>query len=440
MIADPSPTSQLRLDDAALYGLAGDVVRTLAPHTEADPAALLVHYDVMFGNAVGAGPHVKLGPTAHPARLHALIVGDAADARKGTAGDHIEEIFRRAEPDWYETRIARGVQSSEALIRLVDDGTVFDRRLMVYEPEFARLLATMGGGKIASTLKVAWDGKTLEATVRNERRSLRASRPNVSVIGHVQPGVLARRLPDVEVTSGFASRYLYVLVRRARLLPDGGGPDEATIDRLAERTRQAIEDAWEFTFDGWDPITRRLHEHFRTQPPAELGRTEAFRARWRELYGEDDRPGPLNERVPGLVGDVLARAAQQVIRLAVTYALADSARLLDVPHLDAAYALWQYCRASAQQIFGSLTGSRDVDLVLHELARAPGHRLTRTEISTLFQRHRSRRQLDAICDELLETAQVTHSREPTDGRTVDVYELRTGEGSERRQDQEGDRP
>ncbi len=37
----------------ALYGLPGAVVRTIAPHTEADPAAILLQFLAAFGNLVG---------------------------------------------------------------------------------------------------------------------------------------------------------------------------------------------------------------------------------------------------------------------------------------------------------------------------------------------------------------------------------------------------
>jgi hypothetical protein len=49
----------LRLSELALYGLPGDVVATLDPHTEADPSAVLVSFLVAFGAAVGPGPHAE---------------------------------------------------------------------------------------------------------------------------------------------------------------------------------------------------------------------------------------------------------------------------------------------------------------------------------------------------------------------------------------------
>ena len=41
----------------ALHGLAGEVVRTIEPHSESDPVALLLQFLSAFGNAIGRGPY-----------------------------------------------------------------------------------------------------------------------------------------------------------------------------------------------------------------------------------------------------------------------------------------------------------------------------------------------------------------------------------------------
>jgi hypothetical protein len=393
----------------------------------------------MFGNAVGGGPHTLIGPTPQPARLFVLIVGDAASARKGTAGDAIEDLMRRAEVEWHDERIHRGIQSAEALIRLVDDRLSHDRRLLVVESEFGRLLATLANrGNLSATIKDAFDGKPLHVTVKDERRTLKATRPHISLIGHVQPGVLAERLSDVELFSGFANRFLFVAVSRSQLLPDGGGVDDAVLAGLADRIHDAVDHAWDFALGKVDPISRELFNYFGMQPSVVLPRTDTFTARWRELYGEGSRVGPLNQHAPGILGEVTARAATHVRRLAVTYALADRSTVLDVQHLDAAFAVWEYCRSSAAAIFGSITGNRDVDRVIKELHRATGHTMTRTEVSVLFHGHKSVRQLDAICDDLLDTGLVVHRRDSSGpGRPVDMYELAPGEVA--KEAKEGDR-
>ncbi len=50
------------LDGAAYHGLAGDVVNTIAPHSEADKVALLLQFLTAAGNVIGRSPITKLRP------------------------------------------------------------------------------------------------------------------------------------------------------------------------------------------------------------------------------------------------------------------------------------------------------------------------------------------------------------------------------------------
>ena len=66
---DPKPDAvpwPAPIDEAAYYGLAGDIVRTLEPQTEADPVALLIHVLVGVGSLVGRGPHFRVGGDESP--------------------------------------------------------------------------------------------------------------------------------------------------------------------------------------------------------------------------------------------------------------------------------------------------------------------------------------------------------------------------------------
>ena len=78
--ADYTPEPWPLLDNATLYGLAGEVVTCLKPHTESDPAALLLQYLTSFGNAVGRGPHYQIESDRHFANLFVLLAGDTAKA------------------------------------------------------------------------------------------------------------------------------------------------------------------------------------------------------------------------------------------------------------------------------------------------------------------------------------------------------------------------
>ena len=73
-----------------------------------------------------------------------------------------------------------------------------------------------------------------------------------------------------------------------------------------------------------------------------MHRTEAAEQRWEAIYTE------LAEEKPGLLGAITARAEAQVLRLSCLYALLDKTDAVEVPHLEAAYALWRYCEDSPQ--------------------------------------------------------------------------------------------
>jgi hypothetical protein len=79
------PSWPAPLAEAAFHGLLGRVVRAIEPHTEADPAALLVQLLVAFGSAVGRGPGYQVDGAFHGTNENALVVGETAIARKGTS-------------------------------------------------------------------------------------------------------------------------------------------------------------------------------------------------------------------------------------------------------------------------------------------------------------------------------------------------------------------
>ena len=84
----------------ALYGVAGQIVEAIAPHSEADPVAILVHTLVAVGNLLGAGPHARVEQDHHAARLYAVLVGRSSKGRKGTAWSTPRALLRAVDPEW----------------------------------------------------------------------------------------------------------------------------------------------------------------------------------------------------------------------------------------------------------------------------------------------------------------------------------------------------
>jgi hypothetical protein len=116
----PWPT----LRPEALYGLPGEIVRAIEPHTEADPAALLANLLVAFGNAIGRGSYVEVGADPHHLNLDIALVGETAKGRKGMSWGPIRNLMHVADPEWADERVQNGLSTGEGLILAVRDPEV----------------------------------------------------------------------------------------------------------------------------------------------------------------------------------------------------------------------------------------------------------------------------------------------------------------------------
>ena len=371
------------LDRAALHGLAGDVVDAIGEVSEAHPAALLFHFLAMFGAMVGRGPHYVADGADHHARLHVAIVGDTAKARKGSALAQVRRIAGRVDKKFCDEQIVAGFGSGEAIVDEVRDPRTVtnrkgekevlpgaeDKRLLVVEPELARLLVVAGrdGSTIAHILRSAWDGDRL--AVRSRANPAIATDAHVVVIGHITEEELRLRLADADVWGGTANRFLWVHAHRTRRLPHGAALEERVAGDLVRRWRHALDQARRVGRMSW-------------QPDAAV--------RWVELYDElaDDDP-------PGLLGAAVARAEAQVLRLAVHYALLDGIGTIALEHLDAGHAAWRYARATADRLFAGRVGDRIADRLLDALRAAGTDGLTGREQHAALGGHVPAGRLDA---------------------------------------------
>jgi hypothetical protein len=176
-------------DQAAYHGLAGEIVNTIAPETEADPVAILSQLLVAFGAAVGRGAFFRVEATRHHPNEFLVLIGDSARARKGSSWDHVHRLITSADTT-ITGRILTGLSSGEGLIHSVrdpagqDPGTS-DRRLLVIEPEFVSVLKNVSReiSTLSPTLRSAWDGRPLAILTRTA--PARATDAHISVIGHI---------------------------------------------------------------------------------------------------------------------------------------------------------------------------------------------------------------------------------------------------------------
>ena len=211
------------IDGAAYHGLAGEVARALAPHTEADPVAILIQLLAYFGNVVGRNPHYRIESDFHRANIFAVLVGDSSKSRKGTSAGRVRSIMRHVDEMWTDERVKNGLSSGEGLINevrderkiinpktketeIVDVG-VTDKRLLVAEPEFANALAVMErpGNTLSPVIRKAWDGDPLSTLTKDS--PLKATGAHISIIGHITTEELRVRMNRTELANGFANRF-----------------------------------------------------------------------------------------------------------------------------------------------------------------------------------------------------------------------------------------
>jgi BT4734-like, N-terminal domain/Protein of unknown function (DUF3987) len=367
-------------NEAAYYGLAGDIVRRIEPHTEADSVALLIQILTAFGNVIGRNPHALADGSRHAMNLSAVLVGKTSKARKGTAWARVCALFKRADAGWAHHCIVNGLSSGEGVIwavrdpisktvkgetEIVDPG-VEDKRLCVVEGEFANVLKVMTreGNTLSPVLRSAWDSGNLRSLTKNS--PARATDAHISIIGHITRDELRRGLTETESANGFANRFLFLGVFRSKCLPEGGGSYGVT-----------------------DLVTR-LHSAIKfAQPAGEVHRSDSARELWARVYPK------LSEGEPGLLGAITARAEAQVLRLSCIYALLDCSATVEVDHLRAALALWRYCEDSARWIFGTGTGNKNADRILAALIVAGKKGMTRWQINNeVFNRHATKFEID----------------------------------------------
>jgi len=91
-----------------------------------------------------------------------------------------------------------------------------------------------------------------------------------------------------------------------------------------------------------------------------------------------------------------------------------------VPHLAAALELWRYCEDSCRFIFGDSLGDVTADTIRAALRRNPTG-LTRTEISSLFDRHKSVNQVTRALELLRSQQLAKFTSRPTKGRPAEGW-------------------
>lgn len=368
------------MSEAAFYGLAGEVVAAILPSTEAAREAILINFLVAFGAMAGRGPYTIAGNARHGINLFVVLTGATSGGRKGTSWAAVGSLFQQVDSDFMKDKTPGGLSTGEGLIWAIRDPIyrpkkrgkgsnpdgelemelevpgVDDKRLLVIETELGQTLQVLKreGNTLSAILRQAYDGKECLQSLTKAVKG-QSTGAHIALIGHVTREELLQNFASVEILNGLGNRILWVCVRKSKDLPEGGRmPD---LSELAERVAVALQ------FASPGPLVERSPETARL---------------WAKVYPA------LNAERGGLWGAATARAAANVVRLSVIYALLDCADTIRPEHLRAALAVWQYCEASARFVFGGQESDPVQQKIIDNLKMGP---MTQTQINDLFGGH-----------------------------------------------------
>jgi hypothetical protein len=402
------------LAEDALYGMFGRIVRFIEPATEADRGAILVQLLIAFGNIVGRSAYFLVEAAQHYTNLFACLVGRSSKGRKGTSLNHLKQVLKLTDPDWQQERIVHGLSSGEGLIWAVRDpifrserdkktgqvdevkvdNGVDDKRLLVTETEFAQALKVMSRPTniLSTVIRCAWEDGNLRTLVKNN--PAHATSAHISIIGHITEEELKKELSQCELFNGFANRFLWFVVKRARLLPEGGDLPLDGLEQLASELRDVI---------------AKAHDIARVTRDAEA------RAHWHAIYGD------LSQERPGLLGAVTNRAEAQTMRLSLLYALSDGSAKITLAHQEAALALWQYSFESAKYLFGERLSDPRAQRVWDALKARPDGMTRKMIFDEVFQKNISANDFAYVLQSLIETGVARRQMEETGGRNAERW-------------------
>ena len=384
-------------DPAVYHELLGEIVNRIAPHTEADPVAILTQLLVAFGAAVGRGAWFTVEATRHHPHEFMLLCGDSSKARKGSSWDHVRRLIVQADPV-IERRILTGLSSGEGLIWAVRDPTtqdpgITDQRLLVIEPEFASVLKASAReiSTLSPTLRSSWDGRPLAILTRTA--PARSTQAHIALIGHITQHELRRHISTIELANGYLNRILIIACRRQRLLPEGGHHDPLHGTGLTSLLATTLKHAKTAGHIHLDQDAREL---------------------WHNAYRQLARP------IPGVLGQITARAEAHTIRLALLYALTDASKQIGPQHLTAALALHDYAARSATWALDGATGQPLAEQIHAALQTNPAG-LTRSQISDTLKHNQPAGQIDHALRALQTAGRATVTQIATGGRPAQLW-------------------
>jgi hypothetical protein len=411
----------------------GGLAQAVEPSSEADPLAVMASLITFAGVWLGPGPHLRAGDDRHPLLIWPLIIGRTSAGRKGASWGTARRLMHAADPDFTGSggNVRSGLTSGEGLAQLfaINDDPENDQdgagepenrkgpgagrlppttgglppgdvRLLVFEPEWAAVMARMRreGSSLSAMLRAAWEGGDL-STMNVQARH--APESHVGLLAHITPKEFAAKVSAADMAGGTYNRFLPLYVARSKFLPLSSGAEPDLVTELGAALAHRL--------------TRGTHL-------GPIGFSPAGAQVWRRLYvefgGDNGEDGPIEQ--------FISRTAPNCLRIAAIHAALDGTDHMHPVHLHAAAALVRYSIASARAVFGT---DPALAALTDWIAEAGPTGRTREEIrADYFHRHKPTAQIDELLNQLLDDQRITvGTRARADGKPGRAARIYTAE-------------
>ncbi len=407
------------LPKEAKYGLAWEIAEAATRDTEADPAAVLITAITYAGAALGRRCYTQIGNSKHHPRIFSLVLGQTARARKGTSADLVLQIARTIEDSLKldskpVPNVTHGsISSGEGLVYLVRDESdekddngkakypaVEDKRLFLIDSEISGYFqgTKREGNSASQTVRTAWDGQPMKPITKRDR--LTATGHHIGICGHITFKEFKTAVPNSETHNGGLNRFLFFVARRPKLVSLPRPTPEAETAKLVLKMRSAIEFATE------------------EQPEGEITMESEAEIRYDEIYKIiNTEAGSEDQEALGARDDAYVR------RLALLFALLDMSPKIRVAHIEAAWGVVRFSRASIAYICDVVPQVNPLgDSILKALEEAPGKRLAKTKLINIVGKHH-RPNINNELKRLNGNGKITIETEHTSGAPRQIFKL-----------------
>lgn len=420
---DPRPTfgdpaAPPRPPEETAPGLLGELVRTIRPHTEADPFAIVLQCLVMIGSMIGRTAHWVVEATRHGLNEFLVLVGDSGKGRKGSALSWARKLLMLADPGWVESCVVNGLSTGPGVIaevhdpivhrrpvkdpksgRIVDyeeitrDHGVSDKRRLFVEPEMAQVFARAGtiANGLSAILRLGFDGERL--AIKTKSMPQVATGAHIALIGHSTTEEIRQTLSAIDRANGLGNRCVFWHTQRSASTPVGSAPSDDTLKALQGELTRVVSHAKTVGNMAFDSDADAL-----------------WRARYADLSAA--RHGPS--------GSLLSRAEVHVRRFACLYALVGLSAVVRRADLEAALALWAYSEASVRYIFDRSPPDPLVDEILGYL-QSSGSGMTRGALRTRIGNHVSGPRITQALEDLRQRGLAQIASIPGPGRHAEHW-------------------